>query len=82
MKTTYKGLIRRLQLLCILWSLTSLTTGMAFVYMTMYEYRKDEFDLFFQTYSIGVSIGGVAVSLLFSIYLHLYRKAYEHSITL
>ena len=48
--------------------------GVAFVYASMYECIKYDFDLFLKTYSVGVAIGGLFISIVLSINTFLYRK--------
>ena len=42
----FNRLILRYKLLCLLWSITCLSTGIAFVYANLHECTMDDFDIF------------------------------------
>jgi hypothetical protein len=73
----YKGLISRLRILCVVWSLTFFSLGIALVYASLYECVNTEFDLSLKTYSVGFSLIGVVVSVALSINTHLHRRKVE-----
>jgi hypothetical protein len=79
MRNNYKHLIWKLRLLCIIWSLTFLSIGIAFVYASLYECVNTEFDLALKTYSVGCSIIGLIASIALSINTNLLRKKYDRS---
>jgi hypothetical protein len=80
MNINYNGIIWRFRILCFLWSVTFLTTGITFVYHTLHECVNTNFDLVLITYSIGICITVFFISVIFSIHTYFYRKKYERSI--
>ena len=80
MKNYYRGVVCRLRLLCVSWSFTFLSTGIAFVYANLYECINTEFDMGLKTFSVGLGIGGFVFSLGLSLNSYLYRKRYERTI--
>ncbi len=70
----FNRLILRYKLLCLLWSITCLSTGIAFVYANLHECTMDDFDIFLKTNSMGVSICGILVSTLLSANTFMYRR--------
>jgi hypothetical protein len=79
MQNKYKNLVLRFRFLCLFWSLTLLSLGIAFVYANLYECINTDFDLALKTYSVGSSIFGLIFSTVLSINTYFYRKRYERS---
>jgi hypothetical protein len=79
MQNRYKKLVWRFRLLCLFWSVTFLSIGIAFVYASLYECVNADFDLVLKAYSVGASIVGMITSTTLSVNTYFYRKGYERS---